>query len=70
MPRANHDLVERELIGAVASSPEDDDMGAVYDAIHTQENFDKERERINNLRKLGQEVLDEYGYAEYGEITV
>ena len=45
-------------------------MGAVYDAIHTQENFDKERERINNLRKLGQEVLDECGYAEYGEITV
>ena len=70
MPRANHDLVERGLIGAVASSPEDDDMGAVYDAIHTQENFDKERERINNLRKLGQEVLDECGYAEYGEITV
>ena len=70
MPRANHDLVERELIGAVASSPEDDDMGAVYDAIHTQENFDKERERINNLRKFGQEVLDKFGYAEYSEITV
>lgn len=70
MPRANHDLVERELIGAVASSPEDDDMGAVYDAIRTQENSDKEQERIGNLRQLGQEVLDKCGYAGYGEITV
>ena len=70
MPRANHDLMERELIGAVASSPEDDDMGAVYDAIRTQENSDKEQERIGNLRQLGQEVLDKCGYAGYGEITV
>ncbi len=70
MPRANHDLMEQELIGAVASSPEDDDMGAVYDAIRTQENFDKEQERINNLRNFGQKVLDECGYAEYSEITV
>ena len=70
MPRANHDLVERELIGAVASSPEDDDMGAVYDAIHTQENFDKERERINNRGTLGQEVLNECVYADKGLIPV
>ncbi len=70
MPRANHDLMEQELIGAVASSPEDDDMGAVYDAIRTQENSDKEQERIGNLRQLGQEVLDKCGYAGYGEITV
>lgn len=70
MPRANHDLMERELVGAVASGPEDDDMGAVYDAIRTQENSDKEQERINNLRNFGQKVLDECGYAEYSEITV
>mgnify|MGYP000445426882 CR=1 FL=1 len=70
MPRANHNLMERELIGAVASSPEDDDIGAVYDAIRTQENSDKEQERIGNLRQLGQEVLDKCGYAGYGEITV
>ena len=70
MPRANNDLMERELIGAVASSPEDDDIGAVYDAIRTQENFDKEQARIDDLRKFGQKVLDEYGYAEYSEITV
>ena len=70
MPRANHDLMEQELIGAVASSPEDDDMGAVYDAIRTQENSDKEQERIGNLRQLGQAVLDKCGYAGYGEITV
>ena len=70
MPRANHNLMEQELIGAVASSPEDDDMGAVYDAICTQKNFDKEQARIDNLRKFGQKVLDEYGYAEYSEITV
>ena len=70
MPRANHNLMEQELIGAVASSPEDDDMGAVYDAIRTQENSDKEQERIGNLRQLGQEVLDKCGYAGYGEITV
>jgi len=62
--------MEQELIGAVASSPEDDDMGAVYDAIRTQENSDKEQERIGNLRQLGQEVLDKCGYAGYGEITV
>ena len=70
MPRANHDLMEQGLIGAVASSSEDDDMGAVYDAIRTQENSDKEQERIGNLRQLGQEVLDKCGYAEYSEITV
>ena len=70
MPRANHNLMERELIGAVASCPEDDDMGAVYDAIHTQENFNKEQARIDDLKKFGQKVLDEYGYAGYGEITV
>lgn len=70
MPCANHDLMERKLIGAVASSPEDDDMRALYDAICTQGNSDKERERINNLRKLGQEVLDKCGYAKYSEITV
>ena len=70
MPRANHDLMERELIGAVASSPEDDDMGAVYDAIRTQKNLDEEQKRINNLRQLGQEVLEKCGYAEYSEITV
>ena len=70
MPRANHDLMEQELIGAVASSPEDDDMGAVYDAIRTQKNLDEEQKRINNLRQLGQEVLEKYGYAEYSEITV
>ena len=70
MPRANHNLMERELIGAVASSPEDDAIGAVYDAIRTQENSDKEQERIGNLRQLGQEVLDKCGYAGYGEITV
>ena len=70
MPRANHDLMDQELIGVVASCPEDDDMGAVYDAIHTQENFDKEQARIDDLRKFGQKVLDECGYAGYGEITV
>ena len=70
MPRASHDLMEQGLIGAVASSPEDDDMGVVYDAIRTQENFDKEQARIDDLRKFGQKVLDEYGYAEYSEITV
>lgn len=70
MPRANHDLMERELTGAVVRSPEDDDIGAVYDAIRTQENFDEEQARIDNLRKFGQKVLDEYGYAEYSEITV
>lgn len=70
MPRANHDLMERELTGATASSPEDSDMRALYDAIRTQENFDKERKRINNLRQFGQKVLDECGYAEYSEIAV
>ena len=70
MPRANHDLMERELTGATASSPEDSDMRALYDAIRTQENSDKEQERIGNLRQLGQEVLDKCGYAGYGEITV
>ncbi len=70
MPRANNDLMERELTGATASNPEDNDMRAILDAIRTQENFDKEQERINNLRKLGQEVLDECGYAGYSEITV
>ena len=62
--------MEPELTGATASSPEDSDMRALYDAIRTQENFDKERKRINNLRQFGQKVLDECGYAEYGEITV
>ena len=62
--------MEPELTGATASSPEDSDMRALYDAIRTQENFDKERKRINNLRQLGQEVLEKCGYAEYGEITV
>jgi len=62
--------MERELTGATASNPEDNDMRAILDAIRTQENFDKEQERINNLRKLGQEVLDECGYAGYSEITV
>ena len=70
MPRANHDLMERELTGATASNPEDNDMRALYDAIRTQENSDKEQERIGNLRQLGQEVLDKCGYAGYGEITV
>ncbi len=70
MPRANHDLMERELTGATASSPEDSDMRALYDAICTQENFDKEQARIDDLRKFGQEVLDKFGYAEYSEITV
>ena len=70
MPRANHDLVERELIGATASSPEDNDMRALLDAIRTQKNLDEEQKRINNLRQLGQEVLDKCGYAGYGEITV
>ncbi len=70
MPRANHDLMERELTGATASNPEDADMRALYDAIRTRENFDKERKRINNLRQLGQEVLEKCGYAEYSEITV
>ena len=36
MPRANNDLMERELIGATASSPEDNDMRALLDAIRTQ----------------------------------
>lgn len=70
MPRANHDLMERELTGATASSPEDSDMRALYDAICTQENFDKEQTRIDDFRKFGQKVLDECGYAGYGEITV
>ncbi len=70
MPRANHDLMEQELIGAVASSPEDADMRALYDAICKQKNLDEEQKRINNLRQVGQEVLDKCGYAEYNEITV
>lgn len=70
MPRANHDLMERELTEATATSPEDSDMRVLYDAICTQENFDKERARIDNLRKLGRKALDAYGYAEYSEITV
>ena len=70
MPRANHKLMERELTGVTDSSPEGNDMRALYDAIHTQENFNKEQKRIDNLRKLGQEVLDECGYVEYSEITV
>ena len=70
MPRANHDLMEQELTGVTASSPEDNDMRALLDAIRTQENFDKEQKRINNLRQLGQEVLEKCGYAGYGEITV
>ena len=70
MPRANHDLMEQELRGVTASSPEDNDMRALLDAIRTQENSNKEQERIGNLRQLGQEVLDKCGYAGYGEITV
>ncbi len=70
MPRANHDLMERGLTGATASSPEDNDMRALLDAIRTQKNLDEEQKRINNLRKFGQKVLDECGYAEYSEITV
>ena len=70
MPRANHDLMERELTGATASNPEDNDMRALLDAICTQKNLDEERKRINNLRQLGQEVLEKCGYAGYGEITV
>lgn len=70
MPRANHDLMERELTEATATSPEDSDMRALYDAIRTQKNLDEERKRINNLRQVGQEVLDKCGYAEYNEITV
>ena len=70
MPRANHDLMERELTGVTASNPEDNDMRALLDAIRTQENSDKEQERINNLRNFGQKVLDECGYAGYSEITV
>lgn len=70
MLRANHDLMERELTGVTASNPEDNDMRALLDAIRTQENSDKEQERINNLRNFGQKVLDECGYAGYSEITV
>ena len=70
MPRANHDLMEQELTGVTASSPEDNDMRALLDAIRTQKNLDEEQKRINNLRQVGQKVLDEYGYAGYGEITV
>ena len=70
MPRANNDLMERELTGATASSPEDNDMRALLDAIRTQKNLDEEQKRINNLRQVGQEVLDKCGYAGYGEITV
>ena len=70
MPRANHDLMERELTGATASSPEDNDMRALLDAIRTQKNLDEEQKRINNLRQLGQEVLEKCGYTEYSEITV
>ena len=70
MPRANHDLMERELTEATATSPEDSDMRALYDAICTQQNFDKEQVRIDNLRKFDQKVLDKFGYAEYSEITV
>lgn len=70
MPRANHDLMERELTGVTASNPEDNDMRALLDAIRTQKNLDEERKRINNLRQVGQEVLDKCGYAGYGEITV
>lgn len=70
MPRANHDLMGRELTGATASSPEDNDMRALLDAIRTQKNLDEEQKRINNLRQLGQEVLEKCGYAEYSEIAV
>ena len=70
MPRANHDLMGRELTGATASSPEDNDMRALLDAIRTQKNLDEEQKRINNLRQLGQGVLEKCGYAEYSEITV
>ncbi len=70
MPRANHDLMERESTGVADSSSDDADMRALYDAICTQENFDKEQARIDDLRKFGQEVLDKFGYAEYSEITV
>lgn len=70
MPRANHDLMEREFAGVADSSSEDADMRALYDAICKQKNLDEEQKRINNLRQVGQKVLDEYGYAEYSEITV
>lgn len=70
MPRANHDLMEREFAGVADSSSEDADMRALYDAICKQKNLDEEQKRINNLRQVGQKVLDEYGYAGYGEITV
>lgn len=70
MPRANHDLMERGLTGTTASSPEDNDMRALLDAIRTQKNLDEEQKRIDNLRNFGQEVLEKCGYAGYGEITV
>ncbi len=70
MPRANHNLMEREFAGVADSSSEDADMRALYDAICKQKNLDEEQKRINNLRQVGQEVLDKCGYAEYNEITV
>ena len=70
MPRANHDLMEREFAGVADSSSEDADMRALYDAICKQKNLDEEQKRTNNLRQVGQEVLDKCGYAEYNEITV
>ena len=53
MPRANHDLMEREFTGVADSSSEDADMRALYDAICKQKNLDEEQKRINNLRQLG-----------------
>lgn len=45
MPRANHDLMEREFAGVADSSSEDADMRALYDAICKQKNLDEEQKR-------------------------
>ena len=66
MLRANHDLMEPELIEAPAgnnSSPEDDGMGALIDVA-------KRQEGAKRLRKLGEAVLRKYGYSQYNEIPV
>ena len=52
MPRANHDLMERELIGAVASSPEDDDMGQCMTPFVRRKILTKNRHELIILGNL------------------